>query len=650
MHIIEPAAGPETNILHRLPDYQPPRSWRTWLIGRPLQTAEASHQAINKVIGLAVFSSDAMSSVAYAPQELMLVLALAGTGALNLALPLALMIVGLLAILTISYEQTIHAYPGGGGAYIVARDNLGELPAETAGAALMTDYILTVAVSVSSGVAQIVSAFPGLYEYRVPIAVAVVLLITVINLRGVKEAGSVFAIPTYFFLLMAFVTVGVGLFRYLSGALPAVTDPPELELSHATQALSLFLVLRAFASGTTALTGVEAISNGIMAFKEPRSQNAGRTLIAMSVILGTLMLGITFLARHTGAVPTEFGETVISQVARTALGSRGLPYLLTITATSLILLMAANTAFAGFPSLGALQAADGFLPRQLTYRGSRLVFSRGIISLGLMASLLIVLFKASVTHLIPLYAIGVFLSFTLSQGGMARRWWRAGRLRTGEELVERGSTLRFDARWRLKLAINALGALVTFVVMIIFAVTKFQSGAWIIVVLIPALVFIFSGIHRHYKGLAAQLSLDDFQPRPAVARHRVILPIAGVHQGTLRALRYAQILSNDVTAVHVSIDAAETEKVKRKWEMWGDGVRLEVLESPYRTLLEPLLAYITEIASLRQGDEMLTIVVPEFVARHWWNNLLHTQTATWLRLALLFKPGIIITDVPYQVE
>ncbi len=650
MHIMESAAGPESNILHRLPDYVPPRSWRTWLIGRPLQTAEASHQAINKVIGLAVFSSDAMSSVAYAPQELMLVLALAGTGALHLAFPLALAIVGLLIILTLSYEQTIHAYPGGGGAYIVARDNLGELPAETAGAALMTDYILTVAVSISSGVAQIVSAFPDLYPYRVPIAVAVVLLITLINLRGVKESGSVFAIPTYFFLLMAFITVGMGLFRYLSGTLPPVTDPPELELSHATQSLSLFLVLRAFASGTTALTGVEAISNGIMAFKEPRSQNAGRTLLAMSVILGTLMTSITFLAWRTGAIPTEFGETVVSQVARTALGSRGPLYLMTIAGTTLILLMAANTAFAGFPSLGALQAADGFLPRQLTYRGSRLVFSRGIIALGLMASLLIILFKASVTHLIPLYAIGVFLSFTLSQGGMARRWWRSGKLSTGEERVERGSILRFDRRWRLKLAINALGAVVTFVVMIIFAVTKFQSGAWIIVVLIPALVFVFSGIHRHYKRLAAQLSLDDFQPRPAAARHRVILPIAGVHQGTLRALRYAQLLSDDLTAVHVSIDAAETEKLKRKWEMWGDGVRLEVLESPYRTLLEPLLAYITEIASVRQGDEMLTIVVPEFVARHWWNNLLHTQTATWLRLALLFKPGIIITDVPYQVE
>lgn len=650
MQITKSAVQSQHAVLRRTPEYTPPRSWRTWLIGRPLQTAEAGHQAINKLIGLAVFSSDAMSSVAYAPQEMMLVLALAGAGALRMAFPLALAIVGLLIILTISYEQTIHAYPSGGGAYIVARDNLGELPAETAGAALMTDYILTVAVSISSGVAQIVSAFPQLYPYRVAISVAIVLVVMVINLRGVKESGVVFAIPTYFFLVMVFITVGVGILRYLSGSLGAVVNPPEAGSLHATQVLSLFLILRAFASGTTALTGVEAISNGIMAFKEPRSRNAGRTLIAMSAILSVLMLGITFLALRTGAVPTEFGETIVSQVARTALGARGLPYLLTIVGTTLILVMAANTAFADFPRLGALQAADGFLPRQLTYRGSRLVFSRGIISLGLIASLLIVIFKASVTHLIPLYAIGVFLSFTLSQGGMARRWWRVGHLEASHGESVHGSRLQFDSRWRLKMAINTLGALVTFTVMIVFAVTKFSSGAWIIVLLIPALVLVFSGIHRHYSRLAQQLSLDHFQPAPPARRHRVILPIAGVHQGTLRALRYAELLSTDVTAVHVSIDLEETEKVRRKWATWGDGVRLEVLESPYRTLLEPLLAYISEIAALRKGDETLTIVVPEFVARHWWSNLLHTQTATWLRLALLFKPGIVIVDVPYQVE
>jgi amino acid transporter len=650
MQILEIAQGEHPGIVRRNTEYQPARSWRTWLIGRPLATAEAPNQAINKIVGLAVFSSDAMSSVAYAPQELMLILALAGTGALHLAVPLALAIVGLLAILTLSYEQTIHAYPGGGGAYIVARDNLGELPAQVAGAALLTDYILTVAVSISSGVAQIVSAFPQIYAYRVEISVAMVLLVMVINLRGVKESGVVFAVPTYFFLLMAFLTVGIGLFRYLTGALPPVSNPPVLELAHGPQTLTLFLVLRAFASGTTALTGVEAISNGITAFKEPRSHNAGRTLLTMSVILGSLMLAITFLAHQVGAVPTDIGETVISQVARTALGSDGLLYLATIASTTLILLMAANTAFADFPRLAALQAGDGFLPRQLTFKGSRLVFSRGIIVLALIASALIVAFRASVASLIPLYAIGVFLSFTLSQSGMARRWWRVGHLKPDEEVKDPGSTLRYDTGWRTKLVINGLGAVTTAIVMFVFATTKFRDGAWIIVVLIPVLVFIFFSIHHHYRSLAQRLSLDDYQPDLPPRHHRVIMPIGGVHQATLLALRYALLLGPDLTAVHVSIDSQETEKVRRKWQMYGEGVRLEVLESPYRTLLEPLLAYIEEIYAARQPGDKITIIVPQFVSRHWWTNLLHTHTATWLRMALLFKPEIVITDVPYLVN
>lgn len=650
MQIVGIANEEQPGIIQRLVDEQPVRSWRTWLIGRPLATAEAPHQAINKLIGLAVFSSDAMSSVAYAPQELMLILALAGTGAVHLAVPLALAIVGLLAILTLSYEQTIHAYPGGGGAYIVARDNLGELPAQVAGAALLTDYILTVAVSISSGVAQIVSAFPQLYTYRVEISVAMVLLVMVINLRGVKESGAVFAVPTYLFLFMAFMTVGLGLFRYATGALSPLTEPPVPDLSYGTQALTLFLVLRAFASGTTALTGVEAISNGITAFKEPRSHNAGRTLLTMSVILGTLMLGITFLANQIGAVPTEAGETIISQLARTVIGGRGGLYLVTIASTTLILLMAANTAFADFPRLAALQAGDGFLPRQLTFKGSRLVFSRGITVLALIASLLIVVFRASVARLIPLYAIGVFLSFTLSQSGMARRWWRVGHLRGGEERVDRGSTLRYEQGWQTKLGVNALGAVTTALVMCIFAVTKFRDGAWIIVLLVPMLVFTFFGIHRHYQALARRLSLDDYQPELPPRHHRVIMPIGGVHQATLLALHYARLLGPDVTAVHVSTDAQETDKVRRKWQMYGEGVRLEVLESPYRTLIEPLLAYIEEIYTARQPGDKITIVVPQFVARHWWNNLLHTQTATWLRLALLFKREIVVTDVPYLVD
>jgi amino acid transporter len=638
-----------TTVLQRSAEYEPPRSWRTWLIGRPLATADAPHQTIRKIVGLAVFASDALSSTAYATQEMLVILAAAGTVAFGYLFPLSIAIVVLLAIVTISYEQTIHAYPGGGGAYIVARDNLGELPAQTAGAALLTDYILTVAVSISSGVAQIVSAFPILDQFRVPIAVGLVLFVMVVNLRGVRESGAIFAVPTYFFVLMMYLTVGVGFFRYLAGTLGTVVDPPPMEMVHAAQAVTLFLLLRAFSNGTAALTGVEAISNGIPAFREPRSRNAGITLIWMSAILGTLFLGIGYLTGKIAAVPSE-AETVISQLARTAYNGRGVLYLATITATTVILIMAANTSFADFPRLSALLAQDGFMPRQFTYRGSRLVFSRGIMALAAIASLLIVIFSASVTALIPLYAIGVFLSFTLSQAGMAHRWWKIGHLAPGQELQERGSTLRYEAGWRSKMAINGFGAVCTAVVALVFAVTKFRDGAWIVLVLMPILVFTFSRIHGHYKRLATRLSLDDYGAPPAVSRLRVILPISGVHRGSLAALSYARSLSDDVTAVYVAMDPDEANRVREKWELWGEGVRLVILDSPYRLLLEPLLGYIEEIADQRQPNETITIVVPQFVPRRWWNNLLHTQAAVTLRLALMFKPGIVITNVPYVVE
>jgi amino acid transporter len=641
--------GGRTTVLRRTVNSPPSRSWLTWLIGRPLQTADAPHQTIGRAVGLAVFASDALSSTAYATQEILVVLAAAGAIAFGLALPVAVAIVVLLAIVTISYEQTIHAYPGGGGAYIVARDNLGELPAQTAGAALLTDYILTVAVSISSGVAQIVSAFPAIGPYRVTLAVSLVLLVTVVNLRGVRESGRAFAIPTYFFLASMTLTVVIGLVRYFTGTLGTVVDPPLMHVGGTLTVVAPFLLLHAFANGTTALTGVEAISNGITAFKEPRSHNAGITLIWMSAILGTLFLGITFLAVNIGAVPSEV-ETVISQLARTIFNGRELPYLIVISATTLILIMAANTSFADFPRLSALHAGDGFLPRQLTYRGSRLVYSRGIVTLAAIACLLIIVFQASVTHLIPLYAIGVFLSFTLSQTGMARRWWKIGHLAPGVEVRERGSSLRYESGWRLKLVVNGIGAICTAVVMLVFATTKFREGAWIILVLVPILVTVFFSIHRHYKALARNLSLEDYGPPPQVRRHRVLLAVSGVHRGTLAALRYARSLSDDVTAVHVSIDDAEAERVREKWETWGDGVRLVMLDSPYRLLLEPLLAYIQEIAAQRQPGETITIVVPQFVPNSWWSNLLHTQTALWLRMALMYKPGIVITDVPYQTE
>jgi amino acid transporter len=587
-------------------------------------------------VGLAVFASDALSSTAYATEEILVVLAAAGAAAFAYAFPISIAIVILLAIVTISYEQTIYAYPDGGGAYVVARDNLGTLVAQVAGAALLSDYILTVSVSVSSGAAQLASAFPVLYEHRVGLAVFLVFFVMFVNLRGVKEAGLVFAIPTYFFLATMLLMLGAAAFRVAAGSLGTVTDPPPLEIE-SSSALGLFLILHAFSNGTAALTGVEAISNGITAFKEPRSRNAAITLALMAVILAVLFLSVTFYAGRIGAVPSE-EETVISQIARTAFGGRGMPYLMVMAATTLILVMAANTAFSGFPRLSALQAADGYLPRQLTYRGSRLVFSRGIVVLAIASATLIVAFQASVTRLIPLYAIGVFLSFTLSQAGMTLRWLRMGR------------SLSQPVRgWRWKMALNGLGAVLTAIVTTVFAITKFREGAWVVLLVLPAFVLIFLAIRSHYRETAKRLSLNHYGAPPQSGRHRVILPISNVHRGTLEALRYARALSYDVTAVHVSLDTDESEKLKAKWDLWGDGVRLVVLESPYRLLLEPLLDYITSIADERQPNETLTIVVPQFVPRRSWQNLLHAQTALFLRMALLFRRGIVVTNVPYQL-
>lgn len=637
---------------------QPPRllskrfalpAWRTWLIGRPLATADAPHQTIGKMVGLAVFASDALSSTAYATQEILMVLALAGAGAFGLSIPIAMVITALMAIVTISYEQTIHAYPGGGGAYIVARDNLGELPAQTAGAALLTDYILTVAVSVSSGVAQITSAFPAIYPLRVELAAVLVLFIMLVNLRGVKESGVAFAVPTYYFVILMLVTVGLGMLRWATGSLGTVVAPPELEVALTTQVVTPFLLLHALANGTSALTGIEAISNGITAFKEPRSRNAGITLIWMACILGTLFLGITFLAHQVGAIPSEM-ETVISQLARTVFGGQNFLYLAVIAGTALILVLAANTAFADFPRLSAIQANDGFLPRQLTYRGSRLVYSYGIAALAFIAIALIVIFQASVSRLIPLYAIGVFLSFTLSQAGMAHRWWKSGHLPPGVEVQEPGSILRFDRSWLVKMLINGFGAVCTFVVMIVFAVTKFSEGAWIVVIVTPLLITIFFIIHHHYKSLAHQLSLENGLGRPRIARDRVIILVGGVHQGTLAALRFARTLSDDLTAVHIATDPLEAEKIEKKWAIHGEGIRLVTLNSPYRLMIEPLLEFLQRLEDVRRPNEVITIVVPRFIPQRWWANFLHMRTAEMLRKMLLNRDDIVIVEVPYQVH
>jgi amino acid transporter len=648
--MIDPEDDKTSSFIYRTTSRQPTRNIRHFLIGRPLQTADAPHQTIGKRIGLAVFASDALSSTAYATQEILVILGAAGMAAYGYVFPISIAIVVLLAIVAVSYEQTIHAYPDGGGAYIVARDNLGEFPALAAAAALLTDYILTVSVSIASGVAQIVSAFPELFDYRVLLAIFFIFFVMLVNLRGVKESGSAFAIPTYFFIVMMYLTVGMGIFRYLFGTLGVVVDPPTVEdLGETIGTITPFLLLHAFSSGTAALTGVEAISNGITAFREPRSRNAGITLIWMATILGSLFLGISFLAKHIAAVPSET-ETVISQLTRTVFDGRGPIYLAVITATTVILIMAANTAFADFPRLSALAAKDGFLPRQLTFRGSRLVYSYGIVTLALIASILVIAFQASVSRLIPLYAIGVFLSFTLSQAGMARRWWKMGHLEPGLEIKERGSTLKYEKNWQLKMLVNGFGAVCTAIVMCVFATTKFHDGAYIILILIPFLIGLFSLIHRHYSRMARRLSLEKYgEPPPYMGRHRVIVPLSNIHQGTLAALRYARMLSDDVTAVHISLEPEETEKVRRKWNVWGGGTRLVIVDSPYRLFLEPLLAYIEEIISCRQPNEMVTIVVPQFVPSKRVFNALHMQTADLLRRELLSKPGVVITDVPYQI-
>jgi amino acid transporter len=639
----------QTPIIERSTGYKPPRTWRSWLIGRPLSTADAAHETIGKRVGLAVFASDALSSNAYATQEILVILAIAGMQGFQYVFPISIAIGVLLVIVAASYRQVIFAYPQGGGGYIVAKDNLGEFPALVAASSLLMDYVLVVSVSISSGVAQIASAYPSVYEYRVYIAVLSVILITILNLRGLRETGGAIVAPNFFFILIMFVTIGAGLFRYMTGSLGTVVDPPEMIHAHDTIALvTPFLLLHAFSSGTAALTGIEAISTGITAFKEPRSKNAAITLTWMASILLTLFLGISFLAMQIQAIPSEF-ETVISQIARTAFGGQNIFYAGAIFGTTIILMLAANTAFAGFPRLSALMAKDGFMPRQLTYRGSRLVYSRGVVALAFFSIVLIVIFQASVTRLIPLYAIGVFLSFTIAQSGMAFRWWRSGKL--PPETTDDLSKLHFDPLWKFKMALNGFGAFCTAVVMVVFTITKFEDGAYIVILLISFMVLILWQIHVHHKKLAARLSLENFGViPPQTIRHRVIMPVSGVHQGTLSALRYARILSADVTAVHITIEPEDAEKVRRKWEKWGEGVRLVMLDSPYRLFIEPLLEYITDISEQRQPGETITVVVPEFVSDNKLTGALHTNTANILREQLKLQHGIVITNVPYHVH
>ena len=598
---------------------------KRWIVGRPMPLAQARHERLSKTIALAVFSSDALSSVAYATEEILLVLVLAGAAAAHLSVPLALAITGLLLIVVVSYQQTIHAYPSGGGSYIVARANLGATPGLIAAAALLIDYVLTVSVSVAAGVAALTSAFPALHEHRVAFGVTFIALIAFANLRGVRESGRVFAVPTYLFVGTFAFMVATGLWRWLQGDLVPLPSRGMAE----TVPLTWFLVLRAFSSGCTALTGVEAISNGVPAFKPNESRNAAITMGWMAGILGVLFLGITVLAWALQVTPSE-DETVVSQIAR-ALFGRDVFYFLVQGVTMLILVLAANTSFADFPRLASLLSRDRYAPRQLTTQGDRLVFSNGILVLGGLAALLIVLFRGETHALIPLYAVGVFISFTLSQSGMVRHW-----------LVERGPG------WRWRLAINGAGAAVTAVVTMVIAATKFTHGAWIVVLLIPVMVTAFRVVNRHYEALAAELSLEHLADEPPVT-NTVLVLVGDLHMGVVRALRFAQSLTPNPKAVYVEIDPARTLKLEERWAKGGSGVPLVVLSSPYRSVLGPLFEYLGRIKA-RDPHGMITIVIPEFVPRHWWQHVLHNQTALLVKGALLFRQGIVVVDVPFHLK
>ena len=595
------------------------------ILGQPLATAAEKHERLGKITGLAVFSSDAVSSVAYGPEEVLLALVTAGAVALPLSIPIGIGISILVVIVASSYWQTIHAYPSGGGSYIVASDNLGTLPGLVAGAALLTDYVLTVSVSVASGVAAITSAFPPLFPWRVTICVLSVAGVAIANLRGVRESGRLFALPTYWFIGSVVLLILMGLFRVVTGTV----QPLPTEEVKATHAVSLFLIMRAFSGGCATLTGTEAVSNGIPAFRPPESRNAGTVMIWMAAILSSTSLGITYLAHVYNVVPKET-ETVASILARAIFGENLLYYNIQF-ATMLILLVAANTSFADFPRLSSIMARDGFMPRQLANRGDKLVFSNGILILSSLSILLLIVFRGETHALIPLYAIGVFLSFTLSQAGMVRHWLK----------------LKDEHPKPHHIILNGLGALTTGIVTIVIAVSKFALGAWIVVVLIPLMVLGLLRVRRHYEEVAQRLSLEG-AGRPKIGKNPVVVLVAGIHKGVVEALEYARSISPNVTALTVDLDPTQTTKLRLRWAEWAPDVPLVVLESPYRSILRPLLDYIDRME--RQGEgRYLTVVLPEFIPSHWWEHFLHNQTALLVKAALLFKPGKVTISVPYHL-
>jgi amino acid transporter len=598
------------------------------LLGTPIATAHAAHERLGPLTGLAVFASDALSSVAYATEEILLILTLAGAAALGLAFPIAVAIGILIAIVVSSYRQTILAYPRGGGSYVVTRENLGRYPSLVAGAALLVDYVLTVAVSVAAGIAAITSAIPPLYPYRVTLCIVGVALIAVGNLRGVRESGRLFALPTYLFLGAYFLLIGWGGLQWLRGTTGAAAGPAPVV--GGGEALTAFLVLRAFSSGCAALTGIEAVSDGVPAFRAPEARTARRVLLALGAILIVLFVGISALAHAFGVVPVE-GETVNSQLARRVFGESPLYYFVQ-GVTMLILVLAANTSFADFPRLASFLARDRFIPRQFANRGDRLAFSNGIIILALLSIGLLALFQGNTHALIPLYALGVFVSFTLSQASMVRYWFR-----------HRGPA------WPFRALLNGTGALATGVVAVIIGLTKFTHGAWIVVVLLPCMIALFVTIRRHYDDVAVQLSVEGVTPRPAPAGHSVLVLVGDVHRGMLPAIEYAQALSPNARGVYVEVDPEQTRRFEERWAKFAGGMPLVVLRSPYRSVTGPLQDYL-DLVQRQEPNQMVTIVLPEFVPARWWQHLLHNQTALLIKGALLFRKGVVVTNVPYHLE
>ncbi|MCH5584231.1 APC family permease [Shimazuella sp. AN120528] len=597
------------------------------IIGRPLRTEQLTEEKIPIWKALPILSSDALSSLAYGTEQLLTVLAPLGLFALWYSLPITAAIVFLLALLILSYRQIIASYPDGGGAYIVSTDNLGWQSGLVAGASLLIDYTLTVAVSITAGTDALTSAFPALHKHSTLISVVFVFIIMVLNLRGLRESGTIFSFPTYLFILGIIVLVAVGLFGVIYHGLPSDVPPVHKKIP---EGLTWFLLLRAFSSGCTALTGVEAISNATPTFRKPETVNAAKTLSMLGILLGILFAGTSLLAFLYHITPKET-ETVLSQIAEHTFG-RTLPYYYIQATTALILILAANTSFSGFPLLASIMAKDKFMPRFFSARGDRLNFSNGIITVALAAIFLIVVFQGDIDRLIPLYAIGVFLSFTLAQLGMVKRWLK-----------------RKPKGWQLKLTINALGCVVSFIVLVIFAVTKFSEGAWIVIVVIPLFILMFYKIRKHYEMVADQLRFDENLRCEPPTDHLVVLPISGINRVVQSSIAYAKMISSHVIAFYIAFDDESAKKLEERWEEWNPGIPLIVTKSRYRSILGPMLRFLEHL-QVKESNRQLTVLIPEFIPGRWWQRLLHNQTAIIIRVVLSVKKGIVVATMPYRLK